>query len=261
MNNFTINILPENFKSLPVIFHSASASFRQKTMEYKGNNQNFYQILIVLDGIGSLYCMGEVHKLKKGCAFFTAMNTESKYVDEGDLITAYLTVTGDSLPQIMEYFNCKYFKFFEEVDVERCVNKIKDIINEYYKTKNESKLSAMCYSFYTFFLENQQESYFASLDKTVLYIEKNFHKKLTLQELAEINKTSVSKLCHDFKSKYGYTIFNHIINLRLNYAHNLLNSATDIKTKDVSQACGFEDVSYFCKLYKKKFGCTPLGND
>ena len=260
MNNFTINILPENFKPLPVIFDSASAFFRQTTMEYRGNNQDFYQILIVLDGEGSVYCMEEVHKLKKGCAFFTEIYTESKYIDEGNLMTAYLTVRGDGLPQILEYFNFRHFKFFENVDIERYVNKIKDIINEYYKTKNESKLSAMCYSFFTDFFENQQESTFASLDKTALYIEKNFNKMLTLSELAGINKTSVSKLCHDFKSKYGYTIFNHIINLRLNYAHNLLNSATDIKTKDVSQACGFEDVSYFCKLYKKKFGYTPLSN-
>ena len=95
------------------------------------------------------------------------------------------------------------------------------------------------------------------MDKTALYIEKNFSKKLTLNELAEINKTSVSKLCHDFKDKYGYTVFQHIINLRLNYAYNLLNSSATAKTKDVASVCGFDDVSYFCKLYKEKFGTTP----
>lgn len=258
MNKFTINILPENFKPLPIIFHTASTYYKQNTMEYNENRQNFYQILIVLDGNGTLYCNGEVHKLKRGCAFFTSMYTHSKYVDEGGLITAFLTVTGDGMPQLLEYFDCGNFKFFSSVDIEKYVKIIRDIINEYYKTKNESSLSALSYYFYTNFFETQQETSLASLDKTALYIEKNFSNKLTLDELSEINKTSVSKLCHDFKEKYGCTIFQHILNLRLNYANNLLSSAVNLKTKDVAQACGFDDTSYFCRLYKEKFGRTPL---
>ena len=73
----------------------------------------------------------------------------------------------------------------------------------------------LSYSFYMSFFEDGQEEN-KNADKTDLYIEKNFYKKLTLGEIAETNQTSVSKLCHDFKAKYGYTIFQHIINLDLN---------------------------------------------
>lgn len=255
----TINILPENFKPLPVIFDTASAYLRQGTMEYTEDKQYFYQILFVLDGKGTVYCNGEKHKLKRGCAFFTAANTESKYTDDDNgLITAFLTVTGDGMPQILEHFACPNFKFFPSVDVEKYVQKINEIISEYYKTKNESIISALAYSFYITFFENQQENTVISLDKTALYIEKNFNKKLSLDELAEINRTSVSKLCHDFKRKYGCTVFEYLLNLRLNYAYNLLNSVSNIKTKDVATACGFDDASYFCRCYKRKFGITPL---
>ena len=186
------------------------------------------------------------------------MYTHSKYVDEGGLISAFISARGDGMQQLIEHFGWGKFKFFPSVDVEKHVEDIKRIINEYYKTKNESILSALSYSFYISFFESQQENIMASLDKTTLYIEKNFNKKLTLDELAQINKTSVSKLCHDFKAKYGYTVFQHILSLRLRYAYNLLNSVSDIKTKDVASACGFEDVSYFCRLYKRKYGTTPL---
>ena len=57
---------------------------------------------------------------------------------------------------------------------------IKQIIDEYYKTKNESTLSALSYSFYASFLGTHQENSLASLDKTALYIEKNFMKKLSV---------------------------------------------------------------------------------
>lgn len=258
MNEITFNILPEDFKPLPIILRAASTYFKQNTTEYAGKEQDFYQLLFVLDGKGTVYSCGEKHTLKKGCAFFTSMYTPSKYVNEGGLVSAFLSARGDGMPQLIEHFGWGKFKFFPSVDVEKYVEDIKRIINEYYKTKNESILSALSYSFYITFFENQQDNTLASLDKTTLYIEKNFSKKLTLDELAQINQTSVSKLCHDFKAKYGYTVFQHILSLRLRYAYNLLNSVSDIKTKDVSTACGFEDVSYFCRLYKRKYGITPL---
>lgn len=258
MNQSTINILPENFKSLPIIFYTASAYYDQLTTEYQGKMQNFYQILMVLDGKGTLYYNNKEYELKKGCAFFTSMYTKSKYVDMGGLVTAFLTVKGDGMPQIIEHFGYGDFKFFNFVNIEKYTDDIKQIINEYYKTKNESTLSALSYSFFIDFFQQQQGNALATLDKTALYIEKNFSKKLTLDELALINKTSVSKLCHDFKCKYGCTVFQYILNLRLNYAHNLLNTITNIKTKDIALACGFEDTSYFCRLYKSKFGTTPL---
>lgn len=258
MNGITFNILPENFKPLPVIFRAASSCFKQGTTEYKGTEQDFYQLLFVLDGKGTVYAESETHTLKKGCAFFTSMHTQSKYVNEGGLMSAFLSVNGDGMQQLIDHFGWGKFKFFSAVDVEKHVEDIKEIINAYYKSKNESILSALSYSFYISFFENQQENTPASPEQTILFIEKNFNKKLTLDELAQINKTSVSKLCHDFKKKYGYTVFQHILNLRLRYAYNLLNAVSDIKTKDVATACGFEDVSYFCRLYKRKFGTTPL---
>ena len=85
MKNITINILPENFKPLPVIFNTASAYYKQPTTEYAKGNQDFFQILIVLEGKGTLYCNNEVYNLKKGSAFFTAPCTYSKYTDDGEI--------------------------------------------------------------------------------------------------------------------------------------------------------------------------------
>ncbi len=257
MNRITLNVFPQKFKPLPIIFHSASAYFKQATADYPPGKQDFYQILIVLEGKGRLYCQNEIHELKRGSAFFTSMNIPSTYVNTGGLVTAFLTVIGDGIPQMLGHFGCGPFLFCESVAVEKYIPLIKQIIDEYYDRKCQSVLSALSYAFYTGFFEGQAEKPLASLDKTALYIEKNFSRKLTLNELAEINQTSVSKLCHDFKKEYGCTVFERILNLRLNYAYNLLNSGRSVKTKDVAAECGFDDVSYFCRVYKNKFGVTP----
>ena len=129
MNEITINVLPENFKPLPVIFNTACAYYNQPSTEYKGKKQDFYQILIVLDGKGTLYCNGEKYKLKKGCAFFTSIYTQSRYINNGGLTTAFLTVKGDSVPQLIEHFGWGNFRFFPSVDVELYKDDIKNIIN------------------------------------------------------------------------------------------------------------------------------------
>ncbi len=257
MNRITLNIFPENFKPLPIVFHSASAYFKQATAEYPPGGQDFYQILMVLEGRGRVYCDNEIHELKRGSAFFTSMNVPSKYINDAGLVTAFLTVIGEGMPEMLEHFGCGSFIFAESVNIEKYIPMIRQIIDEYYDRKCQSSLSSMCYSFYTSFFEQFDGKALASLDKTALYIEKNFSKKITLAEIAEINQTSVSKLCHDFKKKYGCTVFEQILNLRLNYAYTLLNSGIIIKTKEVAAECGFDDTSYFCHAYKNKFGVTP----
>ena len=63
MRNFTINLLPEGFRELPVYFHTASNRFPQNTMRYDPGAQAFYQILLVLDGSGVLHCGGRSYPL------------------------------------------------------------------------------------------------------------------------------------------------------------------------------------------------------
>lgn len=253
----TINILPEGFKPLPFIFHTASSYYRQTTMVYPEGKQTFYQILFILNGKGTLYCNGETHKLKRGSAFFTSLNIESKYVDEGNLYSAFLTVESSAMPMVLEHFGIKDFLFYDNINLDKYISYINQITDEYYKTKNESVISALIYSFYVSFFNEQLGEKLPSLDKTALYIEKNFTQKLTLPEIAKINETSVSKLCHDFKKKYGLSVFSYIINLRLNYANNLISKRPSLKIKEISALSGFDDVSYFCKLYKEKFGHSP----
>ena len=257
MDNNTLNILPNNFQPLPIYFHTACDNYVQLTTDRKTGKQDFHQILLITDGSGILKCKNKTYELKRGCAFFTAEGVASKYIDTGGLMSAFLTVRGDGVKQILNHFDCKDFLFYNSIDVEKYVSDIKAIIKEYYETKRQSILSAMAYSFYINFFEQQYVNDFAPLDKTALYIEKNFTKKLTLTELADINQSSVSTLCHDFKNKFGCTVFQQILNLRLTYAHNLLTTIPDTKTKDAAASCGFDDISYFCRAYKQKFGISP----
>lgn len=257
MSAITINILPDDFKPLPIYLHTVCDSFPQPTTKRPDGHPDFYQILIVISGTGILNCEGETYLLKRGCAFFTATDVPSEYINTGGLVSAFLTVKGEMLPIIMEHYGIKKFLFCESVNIEKCISDINNMIREYYQYKRQGVLSAMAYSFYTNFFEQQHGGDFSIPEKTALFIEKNYMDKLTLAYLAKQNGISVSKLCSDFKKKFGYTIFQYILNLRLTHSRNHLFSNPDCSVKDAALSCGFDDVSYFCKAYRKKFGRSP----
>lgn len=257
MSNLTINLLPEGLREPPVYFCTASAHYPQKTTRYPEGALQFHQILMVVSGTGELHCGGETHPLSRGCAFFTAMGQETEYVNTGGLVTAFLTARGEAMEGMLEHYGCGSFLFAPRTDLEKSLEAIRQIIREYYERKREGLLSAMTYRFFVDFLEEQLRFPMSALDQTGLYIEKHFREKLTLEGLAAVTGVSVSKLCHDFKTRFGCSVFSYILDLRLTYGRRLLLSTREARIQEAAHACGFEDVSYFCKAYKKKFGKTP----
>ena len=257
MRNFTINLLPEGIPEPPVYFHTASTSYPQNNMRYLVDAQNFYQILLVTSGTGVLHCQGNTYPLQRGCAFFTAQGQPSEYINTGGLTTAFLTAKGSALPALLQHYKCGPFLFAEQVNPEKYLSGIHRILREYYEYKREGQLSAYVYTFYVDFLEDLTGGRKTAAEQVSLFIERNFTKKLTLDQLAAFGNISVSKLCHDFKKNFGCTVVEYILNLRLTYARNFLQTNRDARTKDAALSCGFEDISYFCKAYKKKFGKTP----
>ncbi len=258
MQSQIINYLPENSKKLPIYFHTLSKYFIESHIIRPNGQKDFDQILFVVEGKGSVTCCGKTYKLEKGCAFFSSRNVPIEYKSEERMVTAFLTANGSAINELCDFFGYGDFWFCDNVNVEKYLSELEEIIHEYYKHKRESVLSKMVYSFYVDFFDEKQPVSNDICDKVSLYIEKNFTKKISLSQLADMYGISVSKLCHEFKNKFGYTVFEHIINLRLTYARNYLISTPDARTSDAAACCGFDDVSYFCRAYKKKFAKTPL---
>ena len=169
-------------------------------------------------------------------------------------------MTGGGIYDLIKHYKIKNgFLFKKYINVEKYLGSLNEIINEYFKFKRSGVLSALSYNFFVNFFEN--ESVITDEIKDIsLYIEKNFSKKLTLSDIANLFNISVSKLTHNFKKRYNYTIFDYILNLRLNYARSMLTLDNNLKIQDVAYMSGFEDVSYFCKAYKNKFGVSPTSD-
>lgn len=91
--------------------------------------------------------------------------------------------------------------------------------------------------------------------KAISFIRDHYTRSLTLDEIAEnvgINKFQLSR---EYKRITGTTLFDTINQLRCMMAKQLLADGSSVTSAAV--ASGYENISYFTRIFKKRFGCTP----
>ena len=87
------------------------------------------------------------------------------------------------------------------------------------------------------------------------YIETNLSGKLTLRSVAERFKVSKTKLTRDFRKYLSVSFSEYVTMQRMNKARRMLFEGQELA--DVSEACGYNDSSYFVKVFKKYVKTTP----
>jgi AraC-like DNA-binding protein len=77
-------------------------------------------------------------------------------------------------------------------------------------------------------------------------------------EVAGIFKITPNYLSHLFRSQGRINFSDYLNTLRLNHARELL-IGENMTLAEISRSCGFSDAAYFCRVFKKETGLTPLG--
>jgi AraC-like DNA-binding protein len=89
------------------------------------------------------------------------------------------------------------------------------------------------------------------------YIEENYNQPVSLQQLAEKLGVTPQHTCLLFQQALGIRPFTYLTHYRLRKAKELLLQKLDMEVRDVARHVGYEDSSYFIKLFKKQEGITP----
>jgi AraC-like DNA-binding protein len=90
----------------------------------------------------------------------------------------------------------------------------------------------------------------------VAYINENFRDNtLYVEEICSRAQISQSAFRSLFKTHYRITPVDYIIELRLEYARQLI--AEGVSVEKAAFESGFNDPKYFARTVKKRLGCTP----
>ena len=104
--------------------------------------------------------------------------------------------------------------------------------------------------------EHSTKGYSAPIQKAIILIEGNLSGDVTLSHLASELNVNSSYLSALFRKETGVTLTDYIAQRRISHARHLLED-TRLQVQTIGQLCGFEDVHYFSKIFKRLTGMTP----
>lgn len=94
------------------------------------------------------------------------------------------------------------------------------------------------------------------VQKVKEFIDQNYRYEIRLPQVADIAGMSPSAFSRFFKLHTGRNLSEYIIDLRLGYASRMLVDSTH-SIAEISFNCGFNNLSNFNRIFKKRKGCSP----
>lgn len=89
------------------------------------------------------------------------------------------------------------------------------------------------------------------------YVEAHLGNKITLQEVAGELYLTPAYFSIFFKKETGQNFIDYVTYVKIQKAKQLLQHS-DLLVKDIAYHVGYDDYSYFCKIFRKLVGSTPL---
>lgn len=89
------------------------------------------------------------------------------------------------------------------------------------------------------------------------YVTNNFRDDITLEQVSQLVYMTPNAFCRFFKQRTNKTFFNYLIELRIEYACQLLRNNPDISIAQISDKSGFNSISNFNRKFKKLKNKTP----
>ncbi|MBW3694240.1 AraC family transcriptional regulator [Vibrio sp. T187] len=93
--------------------------------------------------------------------------------------------------------------------------------------------------------------------ETLRYIENHLSENIREEDIASRCHYSVTYFSKVFHRIIGISFRDYVCNKRINLAKKILLRDRGTKVSVVAYQCGYQDVSYFSRIFKKKTGMTP----
>ena len=106
-------------------------------------------------------------------------------------------------------------------------------------------------------VEKESGEYFPDdiLGRLQKYISEHYMDKLNLTQIAQEIHANGSYLSRLYKTKTGQNLFDVINKMKLEKAKEYMSQG--MRIYEIAQMVGFDDVSYFSRVFRKYEGCSP----
>jgi len=99
---------------------------------------------------------------------------------------------------------------------------------------------------------------YSKLQPAIRYIQTNYSKDIRIDDLCVLSNYSQTHIRRLFIKYFGVSPVKYITKYRIEQSILLFSHNRDLSVNQIAHKCGFNDVCYFSKIFKKVTGYTPL---
>ncbi|SDW50595.1 transcriptional regulator, AraC family [Lutibacter oricola] len=254
-------------------------SYKDETFYEKLHQHKEIQISIVTEGEGTYVIGDHVGDFKKNDIYVIGENLphifkrDEGFLKETEMISIFFSKNsyGETFFDLPEFDHMQ--SFFSDISLGIKVKSNKDVLLPLLMTiKNEAKFE----QFLNFLnilniissSERQKLSSLINLKKYAgnegkrmsdifQYTMNNFHKEVSLHDVADIANMTPNAFCRYFKQRTTKTFVNFLIDIRIGNACKLLAKNNDLSITEISYKSGFNNLANFNRKFKALKGITP----
>ncbi len=253
---------------LPVIFHYDTRFVNENTYEFFPNWHGAIEVLYFKKGIGNLSLNGEkfsafpedivvinsnvVHTITPehdSCEYYCLI-IDKKFIEKNEFPISHrqlhTKICDKEVTDIYANF-CRCLENHEEYYVQEATGYLYLLLSVLFAKYTDDNVSIA---------QNGSKDKIEITKKAITFIQDNFHKEITIEDISAHCHISKFYFCRTFKEVTGITPVKFINSVRCTRARDLL-LAGEYSVAEISGICGFESPSYFTKTFKNFYGVTP----
>lgn len=220
------------------------------------NDIKFNEIIFILSGKSTVLFNGKKMIDESGSIRFLPKGENRGYIVEREERGECIDVFFDTDVAVeKEAFELK-------TDAHVKIRNIFEKIFSVWVAKNDGYYFECISLLYKIFAELQKKEYipqkqYELIKPAIDYIGRNFlNEKISMEYLASVCGISNSYMKKIFIRKFGIPPIKYIIQLKINYAKDLLRSGM-YETGRIAQLCGYNNYYWFSRQFKEYTGITP----
>lgn len=223
-----------------------------------------HQFLITKRGSGCLKVGNEILPLDEGSCLYMPPKIPHEYYPVSEYWeTRWLVFRGEYIDEIMKNLGFHGFLVHKPFSLDRILNLFNRLLVtakgiSYDAQKSSSIIYECILEAKTLLLDEENENSFTNhiIKPVIDFINANYSKFITLEELSNLIGVSQQHFCRVFKREMNMRPMAYLTKVRVFEAKQKLYF-TDMQILEIAKSVGFESATYFSLVFKKHEGITP----
>lgn len=233
---------------------------------------NYYEFFLTFGDPVIHIVNGQKQILPSRSLVFVRPDDTHTYIKDGDFSFINVAFSADTMKKLCAYFGDATNKILytkmppvvmlDTNDYNRVMQRLNslNIINLNDKNRLQTRMKIILAEILSFFIDTNSNKTSSKipywLSSLVDFAKKAENINMTLDDMAVASKKSREHISRSFKKHYNLTVSEFMTEQKLNYCANLLLNS-NLSVIDICYECGFQNLSWFYRKFKEKFGITP----